>query len=546
MQTWSTVFISVCVQATPFLVLGVLVSGAIAAFVPARVFAGLLPRNPVLAVPVAGVCGIALPGCECGSVPIANRLMERGVRPSAALAFLLSAPAINPIVLVATAVAFQSDGRMVWARLIAGLLTSVIVGLVWERIGRPEWMRPRARTSDAALRPARGSSSTTVGGDFAQVAGFLVVGAAAAATFNVLVPVAWMEHVGSSLLLSVLLMAVLAFVLALCSESDAFVAAAFTTIPLVGKLVFLTVGPAVDVKLVALQAGTFGRRFAVRFAPLTFVVAAAHRSRRRAALLRCGAVTSDERGDARHRDRHARRAAVVDHAVRYGSRPTSGPGFKPMLLIAGVLLLALAVVSLVMAIRDDVRKPAEVSGHDDDGHDPRPLARHPGAVADDAAGARAAFRGAARPGCGRGRPRRHLRHYGPGRDDLPDPPARSAEPLPAGNPVPLSCPSSCRVRCTTRTTRPRTPTSRSTAFITRSPCDGSGYSLVRLKISCCAADAIALRTHIDAPPQLPANTWVEATIRAVRNTGDQANNYVPTATVISMRTIPQPANPYET
>ena len=84
-----------------------------------------------------------------------------------------------------------------------------------------------------------------------------------------------MEHVGSSLLLSVLLMAFLAVVLALCSEADAFVAAAFTTIPMVGKLVFLTVGPAVDVKLAALQAGTFGRRFAIRFAPLTFVVAVA-------------------------------------------------------------------------------------------------------------------------------------------------------------------------------------------------------------------------------------------------------------------------------
>ncbi len=274
MQTWSTVFIAVCVQATPFLVLGVVVSGAIAAYVPARVFARLLPANPALAVPVAGLCGIALPGCECGSVPIANRLMDRGVRSSAALAFLLSAPAINPIVLVATAVAFQTDQRMVWARFTAGLLTSVFVGLIWERIGRPEWMRPRLpRQVDESELPRWRVFLATVGGDFSQAAGFLVIGAAAAATFNVLVPVAWMEHVGSSLLLSVLMMAVLAFVLALCSESDAFVAAAFSTIPMIGKLVFLTVGPTVDVKLFALQAGTFGRKFAVRFAPLTFVVA---------------------------------------------------------------------------------------------------------------------------------------------------------------------------------------------------------------------------------------------------------------------------------
>ncbi len=274
MQTWATVFVAVCVQATPFLVLGVLVSGAIAAFVPPRVFARILPKNPTLAVPVAAACGFGLPGCECGSVPIADRLMERGVRTSAALAFLLSAPAINPIVLVATAVAFNNTPGMVWARLIAGLLTAVIMGWLWERIGRPEWMRPRDPTAGQEPDVPRWQVFVdTVRGDFVQVAGFLVIGAAAAATFNVLVPASLMEHVGSSLLLSVVLMAFLAVILALCSEADAFVAAAFTTIPLVGKLVFLTVGPAVDVKLAALQAGTFGRRFAVRFAPLTFVVA---------------------------------------------------------------------------------------------------------------------------------------------------------------------------------------------------------------------------------------------------------------------------------
>lgn len=273
---WATVFVAICVQATPFLVLGVAVSGAIAAFVPASFFTRVMPSSPALAVPLAGVCGIALPGCECGSVPIANRLIDRGVRPSAALAFLLSAPAINPIVLVATAVAFQAEPSMVWARLVAGLLTAVLVGWIWERIGRPEWMKPKPRkrvkgvdveeTGLAVLLP-------TMRGDFTQAAGFLVIGAAAAATLNTLVPRAFMAHVGSSVLLSILVMGALAFFLALCSESDAFVAASFSTIPVVGKLIFLTVGPAVDIKLFAMQSGTFGRRFAVRFAPVTFVVA---------------------------------------------------------------------------------------------------------------------------------------------------------------------------------------------------------------------------------------------------------------------------------
>ena len=103
----------------------------------------------------------------------------------------------------------------------------------------------------------------------------LVLGAAAAAVLSVLVPPSWTEALAGQLVLAVLVMAALAVVLALCSEADAFVAASLTMLPLLPRLVFLVVGPAVDVKLIALQAGTFGRAFAARFAPLTFVVAVA-------------------------------------------------------------------------------------------------------------------------------------------------------------------------------------------------------------------------------------------------------------------------------
>jgi hypothetical protein len=70
-------------------------------------------------------------------------------------------------------------------------------------------------------------------------------------------------------------LAVLAVVLSICSEADAFVAAGLTRFPITSRLAFLVVGPMVDVKLVAMQIGTFGKAFALRFAPLTFVCAVA-------------------------------------------------------------------------------------------------------------------------------------------------------------------------------------------------------------------------------------------------------------------------------
>jgi uncharacterized membrane protein YraQ (UPF0718 family) len=69
LAAWRTVFTAIVVQGVPFLLLGTLVSAAIAAFVPASVFTKVLPRSPALAVPVAGMAGAVRPGCECASVP---------------------------------------------------------------------------------------------------------------------------------------------------------------------------------------------------------------------------------------------------------------------------------------------------------------------------------------------------------------------------------------------------------------------------------------------------------------------------------------------
>jgi uncharacterized membrane protein YraQ (UPF0718 family) len=271
---WATVFVAITVQAMPFLALGVGISAAIAALVPAGLLPRLLPDRPALAVPVAAVAGAALPGCECGSVPIARRLVAQGVRPAAALTFLLSAPAINPVVLVATAVAFPGRPEVVVARLLASLLAATVVGLVWACFGRDELLDRVRRRHSHDGRPLFVLASTAQH-DLLQAGGFLIVGAAAAATLQTAVPRSILDTLAGSGPLALLAMAGLAVAMAICSEADAFIAASLTQFSLSARLAFMVVGPMVDVKLIALQAGTFGRRFAVRFAPLTLLVAVA-------------------------------------------------------------------------------------------------------------------------------------------------------------------------------------------------------------------------------------------------------------------------------
>ncbi|MFY1674584.1 permease [Plantactinospora sp. WMMB334] len=272
LQTWTTVFVSVLVQSVPFLVFGVLLSAAIAVFVPRSFWARALPRHPALAVPVAGAAGVVLPGCECGAVPIAGSLIRRGVTPAAALAFLLAAPAINPVVLAATAVAFPENPEMVVGRAVASLVVAVAMGWLWLRLGRADWIRlPRRPELDDLSRWR--AFWAAVRHDVVHAGGFLVLGAMAAACINVLVPERWLQTLADNPVLSVLALALLAVLLSICSEADAFVAASLSQFSLSARLAFLVVGPMVDLKLVSMQTGVFGSRFAVRFAPATFVVA---------------------------------------------------------------------------------------------------------------------------------------------------------------------------------------------------------------------------------------------------------------------------------
>ncbi|MEU1710928.1 permease [Streptomyces sp. NPDC005706] len=274
MQSWMTVFVAMVVQALPFLVFGALLSAAIAVFIPPSFFARALPGRTALAVPVAGVAGAVLPGCECASVPVAGALVRRGVTPAAALAFLLSAPAINPIVLTATAVAFPRDPRMVLARFLASLLVACVMGWLWQRLGRTDWLRLPAHTKDTGQSKGERFWGS-VRHDTMHAGGFLVLGAMTAATLKTAAPASWLRTAAGNPVLAVLALAVLAVVLSICSEADAFVVASLTQFSLTARLTFLVVGPMIDLKLFAMQAGTFGRGFALRFAPTTFALAIA-------------------------------------------------------------------------------------------------------------------------------------------------------------------------------------------------------------------------------------------------------------------------------
>ena len=269
--TGPTIFISVTLQALPFLVLGVVLSASISALVPPSWIARAVPKNAAVAVPTAGIAGALLPGRECSSVPVASRLVSRGVPVGAGLTFLLAAPAINPIVMVSTAVAFPGRPEMVLGRFVASLLTAVwsatldclpATGVDGEPATSTMTTGPPSDNfvSTATARFPPGGRLPGCGGGDGGLTAYpgTPVGVRAGRWLrgdrHPDYGRPWPPAFGRP-------------------EADAFVAAGLTQFSLTARLVFLVVGPMVDLKLIALQIGSFGRGFAFRFAPLTLVTA---------------------------------------------------------------------------------------------------------------------------------------------------------------------------------------------------------------------------------------------------------------------------------
>jgi uncharacterized membrane protein YraQ (UPF0718 family) len=88
-----------------------------------------------------------------------------------------------------------------------------------------------------------------------------VMGAAIAAAVQTFVPQSVIGRVAGTPVVDLVAMMALAFLLSLCSESDAFVAASFVQFGPAAQLAFLVFGPMVDLKLGALYMGTYSKGF---------------------------------------------------------------------------------------------------------------------------------------------------------------------------------------------------------------------------------------------------------------------------------------------
>lgn len=323
-----TIFLSLLVEAMPFLLLGVLLSGLLLLFIDERKLIAAMPRNPILGAFVGSCVGFLFPVCECGNVPVARRLLMQGAPLPVAVSFLLAAPTINPIVIWSTWVAFRDQPEIVVLRVVFSLAIATIMGCVFsvQKDLRPILQPAVARSvpqpvpvdkapiKDQTLALLE-SGSFLLGGtgkpirmdntvlqaslaastakkplsyrlslllentvqELRELGGVLILGSAIAATIQVLVPREAILSLGMSPVTSILAMMLLAGLVSICSTVDSFFALSFASTFTSGSLLaFLVFGPMIDLKGIGLMLSIFRPRAVIYLfalaAQLTFLL----------------------------------------------------------------------------------------------------------------------------------------------------------------------------------------------------------------------------------------------------------------------------------
>ena len=315
-----TIFLSLLVEAMPFLLLGVLFSSLLLFFVDERKLVEKMPKNPLLGALVGSMIGFLFPVCECGNVPVARRFLIQGVPTPVAIGFLLAAPTINPVVIWATWTAFRDQPEIVILRVVFSLAIATIIGFVFSyqkdlnpivqpAIARymkfnppaqPETKRRGKRyqvQQQEAIPNILQSGTYILGGkagvplridpnlvqattpisnvnkpladklrlvvdnsiqEFRELGGVMILGSAIAAAIQVLAPRELILSLGAGPISSIVVMLILAVVVSICSTVDSFFALSFASTFSSGSLLaFLVFGPMIDIKGIGLMLSIF-------------------------------------------------------------------------------------------------------------------------------------------------------------------------------------------------------------------------------------------------------------------------------------------------
>jgi uncharacterized membrane protein YraQ (UPF0718 family) len=230
---------------------------------------------------MAIVAGFFVPLCDCAVVPVASRLIKKGVPASAAICFMLASPIVNPITLVATYFAFPGQPKITLYRVILGILIALSVGLIVGLLYKDNEMVLKNITDTEVKCNCHECNSYVTktekklfnklcdvlvhaAEEFFTVGKYFTVGAAISSFVQLTFPKESIVAIAKYPVISILIMISIAFFMSICSTADAFIARSFSnSVPMQGVMSFMVLGPLLDIKNVLMMFGCFSKKFVI-------------------------------------------------------------------------------------------------------------------------------------------------------------------------------------------------------------------------------------------------------------------------------------------
>lgn len=275
-----TVFISILIEGIPFILIGSFVSALIQIYVSKEFIIKVFPHNIFLSCIIAAFAGIVFPICDCGTIPVVKGFIRKKVPTAACITFLLSAPIVNPIAIISTMYAFQDMKSVVIYRIFSGIIIAILIGLIMHFFTRdnPNILKTNTdplscecsicsdsyEDSKASIDTLRNIFFHT-SDEFFNIGKFMIMGAFISSIFQTIVSFDRNLYFPNDNRTSLLIMILLAFLLSVCSTSDAFIAKGFLKLFSLNSVMgFLVVGPMLDIKNTFMLFGNFKNTFVLK------------------------------------------------------------------------------------------------------------------------------------------------------------------------------------------------------------------------------------------------------------------------------------------
>ncbi len=291
--TANTIFLSILLQAVPFMLLGSMISSILHIFVSDQFVVKIFPNKNGLGFLTALFGGLVFPVCECASVPVITGLMKKGVSMPVAVTFMLAAPILNPISIMATLYAFPDNPSIAFYRVLFGLITAAGIGVLLVFYPASKYLKETkpsfeggkdgADTFEAITEGAESYLSFPekleelflhTGTEFFTAGRYLVLGALVTALIRTGVPGTFFTSFTEGRSLGgILIMMLFAFLFSACSTSDAFIARSFYgNFSLFSIMGFLVFGPMMDIKNIFMLLSFFKKRFVFELTVIITVI----------------------------------------------------------------------------------------------------------------------------------------------------------------------------------------------------------------------------------------------------------------------------------